>query len=147
MPTSDLSLFQAMKTKMDWLEQRQKVIAQNIANADTPNYRPKDLAPLKFKDVLKNSTSDSSMGVYRDNNARIAKTNTEHLSLDAGETGRSRQMKTRKDRQTYEVAPAGNSVVIEEQLIKANEVAADHRLMTNLYQKQISMMRTALGKN
>jgi flagellar basal-body rod protein FlgB len=47
---------------------------------------------------------------------------------------------------TYEVAPAGNSVIIEEQLVNANHNSMDFSLMTNLYQKNVTMIRTALGR-
>ena len=50
-----------------------------------------------------------------------------------------------KDQETYEVAPGGNAVVIEEQLMKVTETQGDYRLVTNLYQKHLSMIRKAIG--
>ncbi|MHA1152522.1 MAG: flagellar basal body protein, partial [Alphaproteobacteria bacterium] len=38
---------------MEWLSQRQKVLADNIANADTPNYQPRDLNPSEFQRILR----------------------------------------------------------------------------------------------
>jgi flagellar basal-body rod protein FlgB len=52
MDLSNLKLFHAMKENMDWLSQRQRVIAQNIANSDTPNYEVKDLKALDFRNVI-----------------------------------------------------------------------------------------------
>ena len=51
-----------------------------------------------------------------------------------------------KLRKPYEVAPTGNSVVLEEQVLKVSETAGDHRLMTNLYRKHIAMFKMALGR-
>ena len=48
-------------------------------------------------------------------------------------------------KETYEVAPSGNAVIIEEQLLKAGQNVMDYNLMVNVYQKQVSMLRTALG--
>lgn len=140
MQTKDLRLFQALAHKMDWLEHRQTVLAENIANADTPDYRPRDLTPLNFDDMLRATASRQSLVT----SPSVAKTDSAHLSLNGSVSGNAR---SKESKLTYEVAPAGNSVVLEEQLIKANEVASDHRLVTNLYQKQVSLLRTALGKN
>ena len=140
MQTKDIGLFQALSHKMDWLEHRQTVLAENIANADTPDYRPRDLSPLNF-DALLRDTGRRQSSVAAPS---VAKTDTSHLSLNSAMSSSSR---SKESKMTYEVAPAGNSVVLEEQLIKANEVASDHRLVTNLYQKQVNLLRTALGKN
>ena len=48
----DLKLFAMAQKTMDWLAKRQEVLAQNIANANTPKYQPSDLAPLDFKNLL-----------------------------------------------------------------------------------------------
>ena len=50
---NNLKLFQMALTKMDWASARQKVLAQNVANADTPDYKEKDLKALNFKSVLR----------------------------------------------------------------------------------------------
>ena len=39
MPVADLPLFSVLKSRMRWFEERQKVLAENVANADTPRYR------------------------------------------------------------------------------------------------------------
>lgn len=53
--------------------------------------------------------------------------------------------KTASRRYSYEVAPAGNGVILEEQMTKASRTTMDYNLMTSLYQKHVAMMRTALG--
>ena len=48
MPISEIPIFSMLRTKMQWHQERQRVLAENVSNADTPNFRPRDLAPLKF---------------------------------------------------------------------------------------------------
>ena len=55
MSTQEIGLLKAIGAKLDYLGQRHKVIAENIANADTPGYKPKDLTPVDFGSVLKRS--------------------------------------------------------------------------------------------
>ena len=45
MPISDIPIFSMLRTRMQWHQERQRVLAENVANADTPNYRPRDLSP------------------------------------------------------------------------------------------------------
>ena len=52
MDLNKIPLFASITRRMDWLNQRQGVLAQNIANADTPNYTAQDLKPLGFRDFL-----------------------------------------------------------------------------------------------
>jgi len=101
MAMETIGLFKAITAKMNYLDQRQQVIAQNIANADTPNYRPHDLSKVDFSSVLKNVTGS--------HNIRPVTTHENHMpsavSIDSPD---SRESKT-----TYEVAPAGNAVIVE----------------------------------
>ena len=47
-----LKLFQRMSERMGWLGARHQVLAQNIANSDTPDFVPHDMKALKFVDHL-----------------------------------------------------------------------------------------------
>lgn len=134
--TQDITLFKAISAKMGYLDARQKVLANNVANADTPDYRAKDLTKVDFGALLKDITSGERMNVH------LETTKKGHMpdpnNIDDGEV--------KKRRTTYEVAPAGNAVILEEEIIKANQNTMDYNMMTNLYSKHISMMRTALGR-
>ena len=134
MTTQNLTLFKALSAKMDYLSQRQRIISQNVSNADTPNYRPQDLRPVDFGRVLKNVTKGGGVSMEATNPAHMPFT-------DDVPTARAGTQK-----ETYEVAPAGNAVIMEEQLIKAGETVMDYNLMTSLYQKQVRMIQTALGR-
>ena len=133
MTTQDIGLFKALGAKMDYLGQRQRVIAQNVANADTPNYRPNDLKPVDFGSMLKSTTG--AKGV------KINATNPMHM----GAGGEGIDAKEAAQKTVYEVAPAGNSVIMEEQMLNSGRTVMDYNLMTSLYQKNVGMIKIALG--
>jgi len=142
MTTQGLGLFQALSAKIDYLNQRQSVIAQNIANADTPGYRPEDLTKVDFSSLLGASGNLSSQsGVKSLPEVSMVATDSQHL----GGASQNVNVKERPQKDTYEVAPAGNAVVIEEQLVNSSQNVMDYNLMLNIYQKQVGMIRTAIG--
>lgn len=134
MTTDSIGLFKAMTAKMGYLDHRQQVISQNIANADTPDYRPHDLSKVDFGAVLKEATG--SKVVYPE------VTNARHISP----AGNIDNPDDRETKLSYEVAPAGNAVIIEEQMVHAAQTTMDYNLMTTLYQKNVNMIRTAIGR-
>ncbi len=138
MSMDSLKLMKAMGEKMNFLEERQKVLAQNVANADTPGYRPMEIKTPDFKNLLNSSSSSISMSA-----SNLATTNRQHLGL-GGVSADGGKVAEKTQKRTYEVAPAGNAVVLEEQLLLMNENFTDHRFITNLYQKNIDMMKTAV---
>ncbi len=133
MDLNKLSLFGMVKKRMDWLTQRQEVLSQNIANADTPGYKARDLKGLDFKKLI---------GRQR-RNLNMATTKPGHI---AGRQKRETEFSNEKSRDTYETAANGNSVVLEEQMAKLNETGIAHRLATQLYKKNLSMFSIAIGK-
>ncbi len=133
MNLSKITIFQLAKERLAWLSQRQEVLAQNIANADTPKYRARDIEPFKFERVLRNSVTP----------VNVSRTQAGHLDGRRSSVGVHAEEKTRKP---YETAPSGNSVILEEQMAKINETSISHKLTTQLYKKHLGMIRTALGK-
>lgn len=132
MDLSNLALFKLINRKMDWHTQRQEVLAQNIANADTPQYRPNDLKPFTFRDAL----SDSRR-------MKPASTNPAHLTGTVPEGGSAKEQRVRNP---YETAPDGNAVVLEEQIMKVSQNNMDYQTITNLYRKQVAMLKQAIGR-
>ena len=132
--TTDISLFKAMGSKMAYLNTRQRVISQNIANADTPGYQPSDLTKVDFGRTLKKVSGDTSI--------QMVSTNSGHLPS----ANQMAALKVREQKNTYEVAPDENGVILEEQLIKSNDVQMDYNLMINLYRQNTDLIRTSLGK-
>ncbi len=132
MDLKGMTLFEAVKKRMDWLAQRQEVLSQNIANADSPKYRARDLKPYNFKELLRREGAQLNMVVSGD----------KHLP---GRRKRIRDFSEQQDRRPFETTPAGNSVVLEEQMTKIGENGASYKMATNLYRKHIGMLRLALG--
>lgn len=126
------TLFGTMKKKLAWLTQRQEVLAKNIANADTPGYNARDIKPIDFKKEVR-----------RAKGLKMEVTSPVHL---AGASRAASDFDVAKDRRPYETAPAGNSVILEEQMQKLNETGTTHRLMTELYKKNLNMFKIALGR-
>ena len=142
--TQDLTIMSAMLQKMDWLEERQKVIAQNIANADTPGYRPMDVKEPDFKSMLK-STTAASGPTKPTPTAMMAATDPKHIQTEtASQLQQADVPPPSRQKNPYEVAPAGNAVVLEEQLIKMNANFSEHAFISNLYQKNMDMLKDSL---
>jgi len=125
------SLFAAVKSRLSWLTQRQEVLAQNIANADTPRYRATDLKPFEFKEILRQEKIQLNMDV----------TSAAH---QPGRRKRIRDFAEQQVRHPFETAPNGNGVVLEEQMAKMNETHTKHRLVTQLCRKHLSMISLAV---
>lgn len=132
MELSQMTLFRMAREKMSWLGQRQAVLAQNIANANTPSYRSKELEPIDFERELRSIQP-----------VRMAATSGSHL--DGTVVPPEHKVLRERLRDVYEVNPDGNSVVMEEQLMKVSDTQVQYQLATNLYHKNMKMLRMALG--
>ena len=132
MAYGDLHIFDMAVKKLFWLSQRQDVLARNIANADTPDFRPRDLKQLNFRKTL-------SQQFWRMN----MRPSSQGASM-AGTLPTDPKFRDPKQRRVYETSPAGNAVVLEEQLFKAQQTALQHRTTSQLYKKYASMIRLSL---
>ncbi len=130
-----INIFEALVRRMSWLGQRQQVLTQNLANADTPDYVPQDLKADSFARLLTQRLAPVEPATT--NAAHLRGTNQKPARPAGGEDQRER----------FETAPSGNAVVLEEQLIKIAETQMDYQTMTNLYRKHIQMLRSALGRS
>jgi flagellar basal-body rod protein FlgB len=116
------------ESRLRWLDRRQEVLARNIANADTPGYRARDLTP--FAQQLSRAGGA----------ATLARTDAQHLAAGGAGAG------TRPDR-GEEVSPDGNAVSLDEQAIKIADTDSAHALAMSLHRSWVGMIRTALGRN
>ena len=131
MDLDKIPLFKAMSQRMAWLNERQSVLAQNVANADTPNYRPSDLKALTFAELVGQTTGK----------LKLAATEGNHLTGIGDET----QFRPEVDRKA-QLSPSGNGVSLEDEMLKVSNTATDYQLTTTLYKQHIGMLKTALGK-
>ena len=111
---------------------RQELLSSNIANADTPGYVAMDLKPLSFREGLAKAAK-----------VTMARSDAAHLSGGQVQAAAFRPVEEKKP---YEASPTGNGVVIEEQMVKLAETQMDYQMITNLYRKQVGMIKTALGR-
>ena len=134
MDFSGIPLFSLMKVKLDYMSQRQAVLAQNIANADTPGYKAKDIAAPDFDKLIQANGAPSS-------NLRMTVTNPKHLSLQPGGSAYEVTKRVGTDEQN----PNGNNVTVEDEMSKVAQNQADYQKVLNLYSKAIGMFKTAIG--
>lgn len=130
MSVTDLPLFSMLKTRMYWLEERQRVLAENVANADTPGFRGRDLKQLDFHEALRAAGE-----------VKLATTAPRHIG---GSTGGGRF--DTDGRGGFETTPRGNSVVLEDEMLKVAQTQMDHQAATALYTRSIGLIKTALGR-
>jgi flagellar basal-body rod protein FlgB len=131
MDLTQLKLFKTMNTRMHWLNQRQKVLAENVANADTPKYAARDLSPIDFQSILRDRIQSTDMS------------RTHQLHQEGRPTGAGAVVLGEK--QHFQATPTGNSVVLEEEMIKVAETTSDYETMTNLYRKAVGLFRIAIS--
>jgi flagellar basal-body rod protein FlgB len=127
MDLSKLSLFKMIGEQLSYLGQRQKVLAQNIANSDTPNYQARDLKPLNFKDQIQHEMHQVAPVMTQANHLPPV-TPTEPF-------------KVIQIKRPYETALDKNGVVLEEQSQKMSATAGDYQAATTLYKKYVGMFK------
>lgn len=131
MDLANTPFFGMLRARLDQLSERQRLIAENIANASTPGYRPRDVDTTGFERMLA-SASSSGGGVI------LARTNAGHMAPSGG--AGSTQIVTRDDSET---TIDGNAVVLEEQMARAAETRMQFETGVALYQKGLELVRMA----
>lgn len=122
------SLSAAFKNRTNYLIERQGVVSSNIANATTPGYIAKD---IEFTPA---SSSSALMPV--------ARTSGGHMSLNGIGSKTGKLIKDKKH-----IRHDGNSVKLDEQMLKLSNVQMDYRFMLNLKSKMSGMQRLAVLGN
>ena len=128
-----LTLFGLVKGRMGWLTKRQEVLAQNVANSDTPEYKPQDLKAFNFQDMVKRQQT------------RLNAVTTSPMHMTGAQKSTS-PFASQENRTPYETAPDGNAVVLEEQMAKIGETQMQYQLTNELYRKHVNMIKIAIGK-
>lgn len=129
MSFNGLPLIGMIQQRMSWLNDRQSILARNIANASTPGFVPQDLRANDFASALANANASG-----------LRTTNSLHIQPRGMVSGTSQAVKSPDSR----ASPDGNAVVIEEQMLKVSETQIGFAQATGLYKKMTGMWRTAL---
>jgi flagellar basal-body rod protein FlgB len=131
MALTDIPIFSMLRTRLEWAQARQRVLAENVANADTPHFRPSDLAPLKF--------DSSAQGVQP---VRLATTELGHIP-SGGDT--ASEFRTER-RGQFDIRASGNGVNLEEEMMKVAGNQMDYQAVSALYARSLNLLKTAIGK-
>lgn len=108
--------------------ERARLIASNVANADTPGYLSRDLAP--FSDAYRNAGTNP-----------MRATRTGHLSGWGGGVTDARVIEERAGR-----SPNGNSVSLEAEMVRTAGAKREHEISLAVYGSSLKLLRTALGR-
>ena len=131
MPISQIPLFSMLRTRMQWHQERQRLLAENVANADTPQFKPRDLAPPALDRVQPAAALGAGAHQPRPSRRRRAR------------RGRAFQLDRRGG---FEVRPAGNAVNLEDEMLKVAANQMDYQAATALYSRGLGLLKTALGR-
>lgn len=133
MTLGDVPFLSALRERMSWLNARQSLLSQNVANADTPGYAARDLKPLDFESELRRQQPAAFAG--------MAVTDAKHIPVSVSGPEQSEDGTVTKT----ETTETGNSVSLEEEMMKVADTQAQYQAAANLYSKAVGMMRTAIG--
>lgn len=128
MPITDIPILAMLRERMQWQQARQQVLAENVANADTPNYRARDLAPLDFSREL----TAASLPLDRTKAGHIAGSSGDGTQFAGGGGG------------PYEVRPRGNAVSHEEEMMKVAANQMDYEAATEMYTHSLNLIKLAV---
>jgi len=135
MGLSDIPILSMLRTRLQWAQERQRVLAENVANSDTPNFQLRDLTPPVFGDPTRVAASSVA-------NVVMATTEQGHIAgaLSGVSPFRSSQAGG------YDVHPTGNAVNLEEEMMKVAANNMDYQAATALYTRSLNLFKVALGK-
>ncbi len=122
------SLVALAERRLGWLDRRQAVLAQNVAHADTPGYRPRDV--VSFRQHLAGQLG-----------APMARTQPGHLG-----PSRPAQAGSQPDRAVPEAAPDGNAVSLDREAVRIAETDTAHALAMAVHRSFTGMFRLTLGR-
>jgi flagellar basal-body rod protein FlgB len=130
MPISDIPILSMLRTKLLWNQERQRLLAENVANADTPEFKPSDLAPPKF-----------DAGTSAVAPVALLRTSTAHLASADGAA-----IFDLRHGGIFDVVPTGNAVSLEDEMMKVAANQMDFQAATTLYTRGLGLIKTAIGR-
>lgn len=129
MALTDVPILSMLRTRMQWHQDRQRILADNVANADTPNFRPHDLVAPSFDSLAMAAAAPPLARTDPGHQANPEQT----PSFGRTEGG-------------FEIRPAGNGVRQEDEMMKIASNQMDFQAVTTLYTKSLSLLKIAVGK-
>lgn len=136
MNLADIPLFSMLRGRMGYLTERQKVIAENVANGDTARFIPNDLKPFSFDAKMQMQQAQAGGA------SAMAATQAGHMAPKNERKGAGAQYKTVKSPDS-EMTLNGNAVVLEDEMIKMTEARMNYDAAISFYQKSMGLLRMA----
>jgi len=122
---------------MKWHQARQGLLAENVANADSPGYRARDLKQASFADLVQRERPAAVLQTARTNPQHIAAAPLSHPGGGFAVEEDNR----------WETTPSGNAVSLEDEMMKVTANQMDYQAAASLYSRSLAMLRIALGQN
>lgn len=127
---NSLDLFQTAHAMARHAGARQAVVAQNIANADTPDYKAAQIAP--FKDAFDGTAASTGLNTTRPG----------HMTVSGGAP-----VTAVTSLSGSEPSPNGNTVSLEDELMNSVAISREHNRALAIYRHTMTILRTSLGRN
>jgi flagellar basal-body rod protein FlgB len=132
----EIDLMRLTGDRMRYLTQQQTLIARNIANADTPGYLAEVSAPFSFKSVLLRTGDPAGSAAP----LKLAATQAGHIAMPQGGGSASRV----RPSASSDEKPDGNTVSLEEQMVKSTDVQNNFALATAAYTKSVGLLKLGI---
>ena len=129
MAMTDLPILTMLRSRMQWHQERQRVLSENVSNSDTPGFRPSDLKELDFRNMNQPPS------------VPLAQSSPMHFASIGGDA----RFRAERDEKA-DVRPAGNAVSLEDEMMKVAQNQMDYQAATMLYSRSLNLLKTALGK-
>lgn len=128
----DMPLFGMLRVKLGWLNERQRVLAENVANATTPDFKARDIKEVGFSEILSRSKAMAGRMRVDESGARVR----------IGESGLEFETEVMRG---AEESPNGNSVNLEQEMMKVAETQMAYQAAVDIYKKGASLLRLAVS--
>lgn len=142
MNLTDIPLFAMLKGRMGYLSDRQNVIAENIANANTPGYVARDVKPFTFDAHMQGAAGGTTSNPMLAASAPVM-TRANHLAGTPMRTGNDQKYAKAVKARDSETTLDGNAVVLEDQMMKLTETRMEYDAAIGFYQKSMALLRMA----
>ena len=135
MGISDIPILSMLRTRLSWQQERQQVLAENVANANTAGFRPRDLVQPKF-------TQTGVAAAAPATTIALARTDSSHIAgAVSGASAFQSEIKG-----NYEIRPAGNAVSLEDEMMKVAANQMDYQAASALYTHSLNLMKIGMGR-
>ena len=125
----------ALERSLQYMAARQKLLAGNIANIETPGYRPTDVAPAAFQQALRDALDqervDKRGGLAFDESAPVA----------FNESGTELKPQVLAENIMFH---DGNDRSVERLMQKMQENVYSFRVASQLFRNQFDLINTAI---